>query len=113
MSRTTARTVATLTAARPATNLTRTLLSCGILSAAVFTVVATAQVLTRDGFDLRRHPLSWHGMLHAVTPALAFLSLVIACFVYARRSAARHERDWVAYSGCGASLPSWEPRVCS
>ncbi|MET0967414.1 MAG: DUF998 domain-containing protein, partial [Nakamurella sp.] len=29
--------------------------------------------------------LSWHGILHAVAPPLAFLALVAACFVMARR----------------------------
>jgi hypothetical protein len=29
--------------------------------------------------------LSWHGILHAVAPPLAFLALVAACFVVARR----------------------------
>ncbi|WP_319462601.1 DUF998 domain-containing protein [Micromonospora sp. RTP1Z1] len=37
---------------------TRTLLGAGIATGPVFGVVATAQVLTRDGFDLSRQPLS-------------------------------------------------------
>ncbi|RZU73612.1 uncharacterized protein DUF998 [Micromonospora kangleipakensis] len=37
---------------------TRTLLAAGIATGPLFGVVATAQVLTRDGFDLSRQPLS-------------------------------------------------------
>ncbi|SCG40096.1 DUF998 domain-containing protein [Micromonospora inositola] len=37
---------------------TRTLLAAGIATGPFFGVVATAQVLTRDGFDLSRQPLS-------------------------------------------------------
>jgi hypothetical protein len=37
---------------------TRTLLTAGTLAGPLFAVLATGQVLLRDGFDLRRHPLS-------------------------------------------------------
>jgi Protein of unknown function (DUF998) len=37
---------------------TRTLLIAGAVSGPLFAAVATAQVLLREGFDLRRHPLS-------------------------------------------------------
>src|SRR3981081_3798956 len=37
---------------------TRALLICGILAAPLFTVVAVIEMLTRPGFDLRRHDLS-------------------------------------------------------
>lgn len=37
---------------------TRTLLIAGSAVGPIFAAVATAQVLLRDGFDLRRHPLS-------------------------------------------------------
>jgi hypothetical membrane protein len=37
---------------------TRTLLTFGVVAGPLFTLVALAQVLTRDGFDLSRHPLS-------------------------------------------------------
>lgn len=36
----------------------RVLLGCGVAAGPLFTAVALVQVLTRDGFDLRRHPLS-------------------------------------------------------
>jgi hypothetical protein len=37
---------------------TRVLLTCGALAGPLFTGVSLVQVLTRDGFDLSRHPLS-------------------------------------------------------
>lgn len=39
-------------------NSTRTLLAGGVVAGPLFGLVAAAQVLTRDGFDLTRHPLS-------------------------------------------------------
>jgi Protein of unknown function (DUF998) len=154
------------------------LLACGAVAGPLYVGVALLQVLTRDGFDLRRHPLSllslgdlgwvqianfvvsgllaiafavgsrrvlhpgragtwgplllglygvglvaggvfvadpgagfppgapegapeqlsWHGALHAVAPPLAFLSLIVACFVLARRFSAAGERGWARYS---------------
>jgi hypothetical membrane protein len=161
-----------------ATGSTPALLACGAVAGPLYVVIALLQVLTRDGFDLRRHPLSllslgelgwiqianfvvagllaiafavgsrrvlhpgqaarwgprllglygiglvagglfvadpgagfppgapqgapeqlsWHGALHAVAPPLAFLSLIAACVVLARRFAAAGERGWVRYS---------------
>ena len=37
---------------------TRVLLSCGVVAGPLFVGVAALQALTRDGFDLARHPLS-------------------------------------------------------
>lgn len=37
---------------------TRALLACGVVSGPLFVLVALAQALTRDGFDLRRQPIS-------------------------------------------------------
>ena len=44
--------------ARTPARSTRTLLIAGALAGPLFAVLATGQVLLRDGFDLRRHPLS-------------------------------------------------------
>ena len=41
--------------------------------------------------------LSWHGVLHAIAPVLAFLSLIAACFVLARRFAGLGQRGWATY----------------
>ena len=42
--------------------------------------------------------LTWHGALHGIAPGVAGIGLIAACFVFARRFAARGERAWVAYS---------------
>lgn len=154
-------------------------LLAGLVAGPIFVVVAVAQMLTREGFDLARHPmsllsvgdlgwvqianfvlggvlavafavglrralrgrgraatwgplligvygvgliagglfvpdpalgfppgapdgipsqLSWHALLHAVAPPLAFLALVVACLVFARRFAGEGSRGWAAYS---------------
>jgi Protein of unknown function (DUF998) len=157
---------------------TRTLLTFGLVAGPLFTLVSLVQVLTRDGFDLSRHPLSllslgdlgwiqiinfvvsgllavgfavglrrvlgggrgatwgprllglygvglvaggvfvadpalgfppgtpdgipdqfsWHAILHAIAPPLAFLALIAACLVFVRRFAALGRRGWAAYS---------------
>ena len=41
--------------------------------------------------------LSWHGTLHAVAPVVGFISLIAACFVFARRYAALKQWVWAAY----------------
>jgi len=40
------------------TNGTRALLACGVVAGPLFVAVALLQVLTRQGFDLTRHPIS-------------------------------------------------------
>ena len=42
--------------------------------------------------------LSWHGIVHAIAPAVGFLSLIAACFVMGRRFATTGERGWAWYS---------------
>jgi Protein of unknown function (DUF998) len=44
--------------ALPAANTTRSLLTCGVVAAPLWTVLSLAQAFTREGFDLTRHPLS-------------------------------------------------------
>jgi len=41
---------------------------------------------------------SWHGLLHSFAPPLAFLALIVACFVFVRRFAGLRQRGWAAYS---------------
>jgi hypothetical protein len=38
--------------------LTRRLLACGLIAGPIYIVVGAAQILTRPGFDITRHPLS-------------------------------------------------------
>jgi hypothetical protein len=42
--------------------------------------------------------VSWHGILHFVSGGIGFLSLIAACFVFARWFAARKQRGWAAFS---------------
>ncbi len=44
------------------------------------------------------HTISWHGMLHIVCGQVAFLALIAACWVLARRFAASGRRGWAVYS---------------
>ena len=50
-------TAATTTSASSA-RITRKLLGCGVAAGPLFLGVATLQILTREGFDLRRHAIS-------------------------------------------------------
>jgi hypothetical protein len=54
----TSRGTATIDGPNTAVLTTRILLIAGAAAGPVFAALATAQVLLRDGFDLRRHPLS-------------------------------------------------------
>jgi hypothetical membrane protein len=42
--------------------------------------------------------ISWHALLHFVSAAIAFIGLIAACFVFARRFAALQQRGWATYS---------------
>ena len=48
--------------------------------------------------------LSWHGMGHLIVGSVAFLALIAACFVFARRFVAQHRRGWAAYSAVTGAL---------
>ncbi|MFD4179585.1 DUF998 domain-containing protein [Rhodococcus sp. NPDC058514] len=158
------------------TATTRRLLACGVAAGPTYLAVSAAQVVTRDGFDLTRHPLSllslgsggwlqianfvisgvlfvagavgmrraittgigrtwaprligffgfssvWagvfvadpmdgfpattagtsdptmHGILHSIAPVFAFLALIAACIVLARRYFRAGRRGWGIYS---------------
>jgi hypothetical protein len=41
---------------------------------------------------------SWHGIAHAIAPMVGFLSLIVACFVLARRYAGLNQRGWAVTS---------------
>jgi hypothetical membrane protein len=169
----------TSTTSRATSSATRTQLTAGIVAGPLFIGLAVAQLLTREGFDIRDHPISllslgpggwvqitsfvvagllsaiaalgvrralgnvgpgrvwgprlllaygvglvaggvfvadpglgyppgapdgipeqltWHGLLHAVAPPVAFLSLIAAMFVVSRRFAADGRRGWAAAS---------------
>ncbi len=74
----------TLTTTRPST--TRPLLTAAAIAGPFFYAVAIAQMLTRDGFDLRLHPISqlatgslgWIQMISFVLTGLGVIALAIA-----------------------------------
>jgi Protein of unknown function (DUF998) len=67
------------------TTSTRVLLGCGAAAGPLFTSVSLVQVLTRDGFDLGRHPLSllslgdlgWVQMANFVVSGLLSLAFAV------------------------------------
>jgi hypothetical protein len=71
------------------TDRTRVLLSCGVVAGPLFLAVVFAQALTRDGFDLSRHPISllslgelgWIQIANFVVAGV----LYVACAVGMRR----------------------------
>lgn len=157
---------------------TRFLLTCGVIAGPIYVVIGLAQMLTREGFDPTKHPLSllsngdlgwiqitnfivsgllvlaaavgikqvmkgerrkslgawfiglyglavvaggvfvadpslgfppgtpdvyaetftWHGLLHFIAGQVAFLSLVIAAFVFGRHFAKTGVRRWAVFS---------------
>ncbi|GAA0740987.1 DUF998 domain-containing protein [Dactylosporangium roseum] len=68
---------------------TRTLLTCGIVAGPLYIVVVVLQMLTRDGFDISRHPASmlsngdqgWIQIANFVACGLLF----VACAIGLRR----------------------------
>ena len=49
--------------------------------------------------------MSWHAALHTVAFNVAFLSLIAACFVFARRFSAIGQRGWAAYCAATGAVP--------
>ena len=69
----------------------------GMLAAAVFSADPA------DGFPPGTPTgpptsISWPGLVHFIVAMVAFLALIAACFVFARRFAAAGHRGWAAYS---------------
>lgn len=68
----------------------------GLIAAGVFVADPA------DGFPPGTPPgpsgtVTWHGAMHFVVAAIAFLALIAACFVFARRFARLGQRGWAAY----------------
>ncbi len=62
--------------------------------------------------------MSWHAVLHSIAFYTAFLSLIVACFVFARRFTSQGQRGWGIYCAAtgvispifivlGSSVTSW------
>jgi hypothetical protein len=67
---------------RTRTDSTRTMLVAGVLAGPLFVATATFQIFTRDGFDLRRHPISLlsvgeHGWLQVTNFIVAGILSII------------------------------------
>lgn len=177
--------------ARAAKGSAGTLLRCGVVAGPLYVGTVVLQLLTRDGFDISRHPasmlsngeqgwiqianfalsgslfvagaiglrrvlgpaagpgrtwgprliggfgagmlgaavfsadpadgfppgtplgtpttMSWHAAVHLLVAGVAFLALIAACFVFARRFAATGRAGWAACSGAtgAAFLVTW------
>jgi hypothetical protein len=95
----------TAATARPSADAvsTRRLLTCGVVAGPLYLVVVVLQALTRDGFDLSRHPASvlsngdqgWIQIVNFVVSGLLF----VACAIGLRR---------VSGAGRGST---WGPRL--
>jgi Protein of unknown function (DUF998) len=93
------------TRTRTDTTTTRAMLAAGVLAGPLFVATATLQILTRDGFDLRRHPISLlsvgeHGWLQVTNFIVAGVLSIIFSVGVAR----------VLTDGPGGR---WGPRLCA
>jgi hypothetical membrane protein len=93
------------TRTRSDTAKTRGLLTCGVIAGPVFVAAAIVQILTRDGFDLRRHPLSLlsvgeHGWIQVTNFVLAGILSILFSIGMAR----------MLTDGPGSR---WGPRFCA
>jgi hypothetical membrane protein len=93
------------TRTRSDTATTRGLLTCGVIAGPLFVAAAIVQILTRDGFDLRRHPLSLlsvgeHGWIQVTNFILAGILSILFSVGMAR----------VLTHGPGSR---WGPRFCA
>jgi hypothetical protein len=87
---------------------TRTLLTCGVIAGPLYLAVGLAQAITRDGFDLRKHPFSmlslgeggWIQITNFIVSGLLFL----ACAVGVRRALPGSTWGPLLYGGIGAGL---------
>jgi hypothetical membrane protein len=82
---------------------TRAMLTCGVIAGPLFVAIVTAQIITRDGFDIRRHPISLlsvgeHGWIQVTNFILAGVLSIIFSIGVAR----------VLIDGLGSR---WAPRL--
>lgn len=91
--------------------VTRSLLGYGVVAGAFYLVVGMVLALTRDGFDLLRHPLSLlmlgeHGWMQRSNLILTGVMVLVAAygFVRAMRGAARAARTGAFLMVYGACL---------
>jgi hypothetical membrane protein len=68
---------------------TRAMLTAGVLAGPVFVATAIGQILSRDGFDLRRHPISLlsvgeHGWIQVTNFIVAGVLIILFSIGLAR-----------------------------
>jgi hypothetical membrane protein len=68
----------------------------GLLGAGIFVTEPVSGY--PPGVTDRLSGYSWYGALHDLSSLTAFVALAAACFVFARRFAARGERGWAPYT---------------
>ena len=73
------------------------ILGAGLIGAAFFR--ADPGLGFPPGTPADANTLSWHGLGHLIVGTVAFLALIAACFVFARRFATQRRRGWATYSG--------------
>jgi hypothetical protein len=56
------------------------------------------------GTDAAANAVSWHGLVHFIVAGVAFVALIAACLVFARRFAAQGQWGWTAYSAATGVL---------
>jgi hypothetical protein len=122
----------------PATRVTKSLLGYGVIAGPVYVAVSLGQALTRDGFDLRRHPwsmlsngsLGWLQITNFVLTGLMVVAFAVGLrraltpgsMSSGLRSEATREDDILeapgsapAEAGAGVTAPgpgaTWAPRL--
>jgi len=68
----------------------------GLIAAGLF--VADPMAGFPPGTPSRPDHVSWHGNLHFVSAAIAFLALITACFLFTRRFSAEGRTGWARFS---------------
>lgn len=87
-------------------------LGVGFAAAGIFPVDPTMGF--PSGTPMTNNSVSWHGMLHLLFASLAFIGLIAACFVMARRFAVQKQRSWaIASRVMGVLLVGALAGVCS
>jgi hypothetical protein len=93
-----------ITTATRTTDVTRTLLGAGVVAGPLFVITVAVQALTRDGFDLRRHPLSMlalgeHGWIQVIN----FIAAGVLSLIFAGPAACRTGPAAPGHQGCSHS----------
>ena len=91
------------------TATTRALLTCGAVAGPLYVLVATAQVLTRDGFDIRRHAVSL--LANGDLGWIQILNFVVAGLLTIAGARGLRQAVRALHGGGGARATTWGPRL--